>query len=71
MRRIIEWRAPAHGGEAGSMVFSKIVYGHRSLLCRAAGIAADLVAPQDNAGMEDRAYIGDHLSQLDFDSSHG
>ena len=48
------------------MVFSKILYYHRSPFCGAAGIAPDLVAPTNLLGMEDRTHNSNTRSQLDF-----
>ena len=52
------------------MVFPKIIYYHRSLLCGAFGIAPDLVASTNNAGMEDRTHNRNTCSQLDLVPNH-
>ena len=52
------------------MVFPKILYYHRSLLCGAAGIAPDLVASTNDAGMEDRTHNRNTCSQLDLVPNH-
>jgi len=48
------------------MVFPKILYYHRSLLCGASGVAPDLVASTNNAGMEDRPHNRNPCYQLDL-----
>ncbi len=52
------------------MVFPKIIYYIRSLLCGASGIAPDLVATTNDTGMEDRAHNRNTCSQLDLVSNH-
>ena len=52
------------------MVFPKILYYNRSLLCGASGIAPDLVASTNNAGMEDRTHDRNPYSHLDFVPKH-
>ncbi len=52
------------------MVFPKILYYHRSLLCRASGVAPDLVATTNDAGMEDRTHNRNPSSQLGLVPSH-
>ncbi len=52
------------------MVFPKILYYHRSLLCGASGVAPDLVASRNGAGMEDRTHNRNPCSQLDLVPSH-
>ena len=46
------------------MVFPENQHCHRSPLRGTIGIAADLVAPQYNARLEDRAYHRDPCSEL-------
>ena len=52
------------------MVFPKVLYYHGSLLCGASGVAPDLVAPTNDAGMEDRTHNGNPCSQLDLIPNH-
>ena len=52
------------------MVFPKILYCHCSLLCRASGVAPDLVASTNDAGMEDRTHNRNPCSQLDLVPNH-
>ena len=52
------------------MVFSKDLYCNRILLCGTSGIASDLVAPTNCAGMEDRTYNRNTCPQLDFVPGH-
>lgn len=52
------------------MVFPKILYNHRRLFCGTAGIAPDLVATKNDAGMEDRTHNRNTCSQLDLVPSH-
>ena len=48
------------------MVFQKILYYHRSLFCGAFGVAPDLVASTNYAGMEDRTHNRNPCSHLDL-----
>jgi hypothetical protein len=52
------------------MVFPKTRYYHRSLLCGAPGVAPDLVASTNDAGMENRTHNRNLCSQLDLVPSH-
>ena len=52
------------------MVFPKILYHHLSLLCGTSGVAPDLVASTNDAGMEDRTHHRNPCSQLDLVASH-
>ncbi|MGR3221118.1 MAG: hypothetical protein ACUZ8H_15080 [Candidatus Anammoxibacter sp.] len=48
------------------MVLSKNHYYHRRQFCGAFGVATDLAAAANGAGMEDRAHNRDPYSQLDL-----
>jgi len=48
------------------MVLPKILYHHRSLLCRAFSVAPDLVAATNYAGLEDWPHNRNPCSQLDL-----
>jgi len=52
------------------MVFPKILYYYRGLLCGTPGVAPDLVASTNDAGMEDRTHNRNSCPQLDLVSSH-
>ena len=52
------------------MVFPKILYYHRSLLCGASSVAPYLVASTNDAGMEDRTHNRNPCSQLDLVPNH-
>jgi len=52
------------------MIMKKCPYYHRSLLCGAPGIAPDLVASTNDAGMEDRTHNSNTCSQLDLVPNH-
>jgi len=52
------------------MVFPKIFHYNRSLLCGASGIAPDLVASPNDAGMEDRTHSRNPCCQLDLVPNH-
>ena len=61
---------PALCRRKDSMVFPKIVYYHRGLLSGIPGVAPDLVASTDDAGMEDRTHHRNPCSQLDLVPYH-
>lgn len=48
------------------MVFAKVLYYPRSLLCRASSVAAHLVAPTNDAAMEDRTHNRNPCPELDL-----
>jgi len=48
------------------MVLPKILYHHRSLLCRAFRVALDLAPATNYAGLEGRAHNRNPCSQLDL-----
>jgi hypothetical protein len=48
------------------MVFPKVFYHHDGSLCGASGVAPDLAAPTNDAGMEDWTHNRNPCSQLDL-----
>ncbi len=52
------------------MVFRKNLYYYLSFLCRATGIAINLVASTNDAGMENLTHNRNTGSQLDFVPNH-
>ena len=52
------------------MVFPNNLHRHRNLYCGASGIALDLVAATNDAGMEDRSHVRNPCSKLDIVQSY-